>query len=142
MCKDKNLLWCATLTKILCHMKFLNFSHRPMAQNGRSRVSDAARLFLRLGLPLKNLRRQTYDGASCMSTGTQVLIAKQQPLAVYVHCLMHACNVVAQQAMESSNIIQDAASLTNDVAATCNRSTKLINILHSVKALRHGRVSL
>ena len=35
--------------------------------------------FLRLGLPLENLREQTYDGASSMSgeyTGTQVLIAK------------------------------------------------------------------
>ena len=74
--------------------------------------------------------------------GTQVLIAKQQPLAVFVHCLMHASNLVAQQAMESPNIIQDAASLTNDVAATCNRSTKLTNILHSIQALKHDRASL
>ena len=93
--------------------------------------------FLRLGLPLENLRGQTYDGASSMSgnyTGTLVLIAKQQPLAVFVHWLMYAGNLVAQQAMESSNIIQDAASLTNDVAATCNRSTKLTNILHSIQS--------
>ena len=48
-------------------------------------------------------------------TGTQVLIVKQQPLAVFVHCLMHASNLLAQQAMESFNIIQDAALLTNDV---------------------------
>ena len=67
-------------------------------------------------------------------TGTQVLIAKQQPLAVFVHYLTRAGNLVAQQAMESSNIIQDAASPTNDVAATCNRLTKLINILHSIQA--------
>ena len=44
--------------------------------------------------------------------------------------------------MESSNIIHDAAALTNDVAATCNRSTKLTNILHSIQALKHDRASL
>ena len=58
---------------------------------------------------------------SCEYTGTRALIAKQQLLAVFVNCLMHPGNVVAQQAIESSIIIQDAASLTNDVAATCNR---------------------
>ena len=59
-----------------------------------------------------------------------------------MHCVMHAGNFVAQQAIESSNIIQDAASLTNNVAATCNRSTKLTNILHSIQALKHDRASL
>ena len=44
--------------------------------------------------------------------------------------------------MESSNIIQDVASLTNDVAATSNRSTKLTNILHSIQTLKHDRASL
>ena len=95
--------------------------------------------FSRLGLPLENLRRQTNDGASSRSgkcTGTEALIVEQQTLTVFVHCLMHAGNLVAQQAMESSNIIQDAASLTNDVAATCNRSSKLTNILHSIQALK------
>ena len=101
--------------------------------------------FLQLGLPLENLRGQTCDGASSRSgkyTETQVLIAKHQPLAVVVHCLMNADNLVAQQAMESSNIIQDAASLSNDVATTCNMSTKLTNILRSSQALKHDRVSL
>ena len=91
------------------------------------------------------LRGQTYDEASSRSgmyIGTQALIAEQQPLAVLMHCLMHAGNLVAQQAIESSIIIQDAASLTNDVAATCNRSSKLTNILHSIQALKHDRASL
>ena len=80
--------------------------------------------FLRLGLPLVNLRGLTYVAARSMTvnyTGTPALIDKQQPLAAFVHCLMHASNLVARQAVESSYIIQDAASLTNCVAATCNR---------------------
>ena len=75
-------------------------------------------------------------------TGTQALIAKQQPLSVFMHCLMHAGNLVAKQAMESSNIIQDGASLTNNVAAACRMSTKLTNILQSIQALKHDRASL
>ena len=55
---------------------------------------------------------------------------------------MHANNLVAQQAIESSDIIQDAASLTNGVAASCNRSTKLTKILYSIQALKHDRASL
>ena len=61
-------------------------------------------VLLRPGLPLANLRGQTYDSASSMSgkyNGTQALIARQQPLAIYVHCLMHAGNLVAQEAMEA-----------------------------------------
>ena len=74
--------------------------------------------------------------------GTQALIAKQQPLAIYVHCLMHAGNLVAQEAMETSNIIEDAASLVNEVAATCNRSTKLTTLLRGIQAESHDRASL
>jgi len=102
-------------------------------------------IFLRLGLSLQNLRGQTYDGASCMSgkyNGTQALIAKQQPLALFVHCLMLAGNLVAQEATESSNIIQDAASLTNDIATTYNRSTKLTTIFRSIQSMKHDRASL
>ena len=44
--------------------------------------------------------------------------------------------------MESANIIHDAASLTNDVAATSNRSTELIDIRQSIQALKHDRASL
>ncbi|XP_014678241.1 PREDICTED: zinc finger MYM-type protein 1-like [Priapulus caudatus] len=74
--------------------------------------------------------------------GTQALIASQQPLAIYVHCLMHAGNLVAQEAIESSGVVQDAASLTNEVAATCNRSTKLTAILRGIQSQKHDRASL
>ena len=112
---------------LLPHEVFLGFFTQTNGTTGEALSAMLLDCCLRLGLSLENLRRQTYDGASNMSdkyTGTQVLIAKQQPLAVFAHCLMLAGNLVAQQAMESSKIIQDAASLTNDVAGNCNRSTK------------------
>jgi Domain of unknown function (DUF4371)/hAT family C-terminal dimerisation region len=124
---------------------FLGFFAQSNGTTGEALTAMILDVLLRLGLPLANLRGQTYDGASSMSgkyNGTQALIARQQPLAIYVHCLMHAGNLVAQEAMEASNIIQDAASLTNDVAATCSRSTKLTTILRGLQAEKHDRASI
>ena len=50
-----------------------------------------------LGLELKNIRGQGYDGASNMSSarvGVQALIRHESPLAVYTHCSSHCLNLV------------------------------------------------
>jgi hypothetical protein len=124
---------------------FLGFFAQSNGTTGQALTAMLLDVFIRLALPLASLRGQTYDGASSMSgkyNGTQAMVAKQQPLALFVHCLMHAGNLVAQEAMETCSIIQDAASLTNDVAATCNRSTKLTSILRSIQAETNNRGSL
>jgi hypothetical protein len=127
------------------HEAFLGFFAQSNGTTGEALTAMVLDILLRLDLPLASLRGQTYDGASCMSgkyNGTQALIAKQQPLALFVHCLMHAGNLVAREAMEASNTIVDAASVVNEVAATCNRSTKLTTILHGIQAEKHDRASL
>ena len=50
-----------------------------------------------LGLDLKNIRGQGYDGASNMSSnrvGVQALIRQHSPLAFYTHCSGHCLNLV------------------------------------------------
>ena len=50
-----------------------------------------------LGLEIKNLRGQGYDGASNMSSnrvGVQALIRQQSPLAIYTHCSGHCLKLV------------------------------------------------
>jgi hypothetical protein len=50
-----------------------------------------------LGLDLKNIRGQGYDGASSMSSnrvGVQALIRQHSPLAFYTHCSAHCLNLV------------------------------------------------
>lgn len=50
-----------------------------------------------LGLDLKNIRGQGYDGASNMSSnrvGVQALIREHSPLAFYTHCSGHCLNLV------------------------------------------------
>jgi hypothetical protein len=98
-------------------------------------------ILVRLNLPLTCLRGQSYDGASNMSgkfNGTQALITKQQPLAPFVHCLMHCGNLVASEAMESTPIVRDQTSLANDVASFSHQSTKLSNILRTVQKSQEG----
>lgn len=77
--------------------------------------SDIASLIcdalLRLQLPLANLRGQTYDGAGNMSginKGVQTIIIEKQPLADYVHCGAHCCNLVMKASCESSRTVKNA----------------------------------
>jgi len=93
-------------------------------------------VLLRLNLPISMLRGQTYDGASNMAgkfNGTQALIAGKQPLAIYVHCLMHAGNLAAQSALESAAPVRDAIGTANAVAVFSRQSTKLSNVLKAVQ---------
>ena len=55
--------------------------------------------FADLGLDIKNIRGQGYDGASNMSSsrvGLQALtcIKEKAPLAIYTHCSGHCLNLV------------------------------------------------
>jgi len=53
-------------------------------------------------LSVANLRGQTYDGGSNMAgrvNGAQALIAAKQPLAIFVHCLMHCGNLVVADSL-------------------------------------------
>ena len=50
-----------------------------------------------LGLDVKNVRGQGYDGSSNMSSeriGLQAMIKQHSPLAVYTHCARHCLNLV------------------------------------------------
>ena len=59
-----------------------------------------------LGLDIKYLRGQGYDGAAAISgqfKGTQAYISEQQPKAIYVHCMSHCLNL----AVSGSCKVQD-----------------------------------
>jgi len=76
-------------------------------------------------------------GASNMAgkhNEVQALIARKQPLALYVHCLMHFGNLAAQAALESSVTNRDSTSLANELAVFSRQSTKLSGILKSAAA--------
>ena len=75
-------------------------------------------IFLRLGLPIKNLRFQTYDGAGNMTgkdNGCQAIIKQSQPLALYVHCGPHVTNLVAKYICNEIKEIRNALKHIQDL---------------------------
>lgn len=84
-------------------------------------------VFTRFGLPVSNLRAQTYDGAANMSgcyTGCQARVRKRQPLALYFHCASHVSNLVMQHAVTSCPLILDTLQWTNELGVLMKRSDK------------------
>lgn len=115
---------------------FLGFYNLETGTDGRSVADMVMDSLLRLNLPLSQLRGQTYDGASNMAgqyNGAQAIIRAKQPLALYVHCLMHSGNLVVQEAVEASPVVRDAVSYVNEVGVMCNNSTKLACILRRTR---------
>lgn len=106
------------------------------ATDGHSLASMILDALLRLNLPLNNLRGQAYDGGSNMSgriNGVQAIIREQQPLALFVHCLMHAGNLVAADCIEASPFVRDAVNLVNELGTFFHQSRKLAEALRSVQ---------
>jgi hypothetical protein len=87
-------------------------------------------VLLRLGLPISNLRGQTYDGAANMSgaySGCQARIAEIQPLAMYIHCGAHCGNLVAQAALntQTSRELCTAMDVLQELSNLYNQSGKI-----------------
>jgi hypothetical protein len=87
-------------------------------------IQDA---LIRLQLDIKNLRAQTYDGASNMSgcfSGCQAEIKKKQELALYVHCGAHVTHLIASKMVESAPFIRDALDATHELGKLYSGSGK------------------
>lgn len=69
---------------------------------------------MRLGLPLFQLRRLTYDHAANMAgrlQGVQAILRKEQLLAMYCHCGPHSMNLVTQAACVASPLVRVSMGL-------------------------------
>lgn len=88
------------------HEKFLSFV--PLkALNGKEIASTILSEPHKHGISTKYLRGQGYDGAATMSgkdMGTQAFISKEQPLAIYVHCISHCLNLAISDSCEIQDI--------------------------------------
>lgn len=71
-----------------------------------------------LGLELKYLRGQGYDGAAAMSghfNGVQAHVTKNYPLAHYIHCSSHSLNLAISDACN----IQSIRNCTGTIQKVC-----------------------
>jgi hypothetical protein len=110
--------------------EFLGF----IGMNDLSAQSIATEILTRigeLGLQIENCIGQGYDGAAAMSghiSGVQVLIRKEAPTAIYVHCASHCLNLVLNH---SSQVvpIRNMFTTLSEVINFFNDSTKRRGVL-------------
>ena len=92
-------------------------------------------VLLRLHLPLTSLRGQPYDSAANMSgayKGAQALIRKHSPLALFVHCVAHCTNLVAQDSCDASPVVRDILQHINALGVLLHQSGKAKRALKDV----------
>ena len=99
------------------HEEFVGM-YEPPETTGKTLTKCILDVLTRLRLPLSTLRGQTYDGASNMSgvySGCQAIVLEKQPLALYVHCGAHCCNLVAQKACTAVHIVRSINQMQRSV---------------------------
>jgi hypothetical protein len=72
-------------------------------------------------------------------TGCQAIIAKKQPLAIFVHCGAHSANLVLQHTLASTPQMWDAIQWVNESGTLYSRSIKYKRIFAKVA---HNSVTL
>lgn len=88
-------------------------------------------ILLRCSLPIVMCRGQAYDGAPTMAghiNGVAAQIQKEEPRAIYVHCLAHSLNLVLQDTTRRSHIIRDVLELCMGISQLINWSPKRFHL--------------
>jgi len=133
-------------------LRYVNADLQPMevfvglyeaqSTTGESISNIALDAMLRLGLPLENLRGQSYDGAANMSgafNGAKALIQKKQPLATFIHCSAHCINLVTESAIAASSFVRDALDLVNELGALSSQSGKFQSLFKTAAVGRYEK---
>jgi hypothetical protein len=92
------------------HETFVGLYELP-ATTGATVACVAEDVLLRFDLSISNLRGQTHDGTANMCgsyNGCQAIIARKQPLALFIHCGAHSANLVVQHTVASAPQLRDA----------------------------------
>ena len=79
--------------------EFLAFSEVPQI-TGKYLAAEIKSIIQNRGLEMENIRGQSYDGASSMSsdiTGVQKRVKEDAPKAMFVHCSNHCLNLVIEK---------------------------------------------
>ena len=98
-----------------------------------STLKDA---LVRSGLQLSQCRGQAYDGASNMSghlNGVASRIQKEQPNALYTHCVAHSLNLCLQDCGKNCSCIRDALGLASELAALIRASPKRLALFRHLR---------
>uniref|UniRef100_H2ZUI1 DUF4371 domain-containing protein n=1 Tax=Latimeria chalumnae TaxID=7897 RepID=H2ZUI1_LATCH len=105
-------------------VEFLGYGCTKMdATSLLNRIKD---VLLQMGLDLKNIRGQTYDGASVLQGKTSgvATLLRTNPKALSIHCLNHSLTLVLQEAAKSCLMVRSALEAVHEVHNIIHASAK------------------
>ena len=92
---------------------------------------------LSCGIPLESCRGQAYDGAANMAghlNGVAAQIKRDEPRALFVHCLAHSVNLCLQECARQSKPVSDALTIVNELYNFIQLSPKRLTLFNKLKA--------
>jgi hypothetical protein len=93
-------------------------------------------VIVRLGLDVKNLRGQGYDGASVMaghSTGVAKRITDVESRATFVHCNAHCMSLAVQETARQVPLLRDTIEFVKDVVNFIRGSPLRMRVFEAMK---------
>ena len=96
---------------------------------------------------MSQCRAQAYDGASNMSgvrNGVQAIFKREEPRALYVHCLAHSLNLCVQDISKVCTLIRNTMDFIRDLIQLIKFSPKRLTMFDSLRkdmALNSGESS-
>lgn len=91
---------------------------------------------LNLGLKLKNIRAQCYDGAASMRgsySGVAKRIKDDNPLALYIHCYAHILNLCVVDVCEQVASVRNMFGILKSIYAFIGASSKRYSIFENIQ---------
>ena len=90
-----------------------------------------------VGLSLSSCCGQAYDGAANMAghlNGVAIKIKREEPKALFVHCLAHSVNLCLQECGRKCRAVSDALNLVGEMYAFIQHSPKRLAIFNNLKS--------
>ena len=98
-------------------------------------------ILVRLQLDFKNLRGQTYDGASNMlgkKSGVAAQLKSIQPKAKETHCHGHSLNLSVKEVTQESKTLKDTMGTVGEICILVKYSPKRENLLGEIQSNIEG----
>ena len=100
-------------------------------------LHEVNNVLVRCTLSITQCRGQAYDGASNMSgirNGVQALFKKDEPRALYVHCLAHSLNLCVQDVSKMCKLLRNTLNFIHDLVQLIKFSPKRLTLFENLKS--------
>ncbi|XP_050056136.1 zinc finger MYM-type protein 1-like [Aphis gossypii] len=121
--------------KLEVHESFVGF-YRAKRTDGKTLVNELKNDLISMGLNIKNLRAQCYDGASNMRgpyKGVAAIIMQEAPMAMYIHCNAHILNLCIVNCCMRVSSIRNTFFVIQSIYNFIEKSTKRHAIFKNIK---------